>query len=116
MSGGSRNLPGDKRRKEIRLKATWARQTLAPRRAAPTPELDGHAPEQSQGRVPEGPGVCGGAGDKSPRAATSGGAGDKGRLTVTPATAQGLAAAPGGKRSISQRCESARDLTEAIIE
>lgn len=112
MSGGSRNLPGDKRRKEVKLKATWARQTLALRRAAPTPELDGHAPEQSQGRVLEGTGVCRGAGDKSSCAATSRGAGVKGRLTVTPAAIQGLAAAPRGERSISQGCESARDLTE----
>ena len=112
MSGGSRNFPGDKRRQEIKLEVTRARQMLAPRRAAPTPELDGRAPEQSWGRVPEGTGVCRGAGDKSSRAATSRGAGDKGWLTVTPATVQGLTTAPRGERNISQRCGSARDLTE----
>lgn len=115
MSGGSRNFPGDKRRTEIRLKVTWARQTLAPRRAAPTPDLGGRAPEQSWGSVPEGTGVCRGAGDKSSCAATSRGAGDKGWLTVTPATVQGFAAAPRGERSISQRCGSARDLTEGRL-
>lgn len=92
MSGSSRNFPGEKRRKEVRLKITRARQMSCTW-------------------------VCRGAGDKSSHAATSRGAGDKGWLTISPAAVQGLAAAPRGERRILEVWISERPYRKkAVIE